>query len=69
MSNLDAIQDTPEGRQFRNAILAYMKSDHFSPQEEISPALLQNLFTTDVKEQGIKGVQNLSDYDVAPNKP
>lgn len=69
MSNLDAVQDTPEGRQFRNAILAYMKSGHFSPKEKISPAQLQSLFTTDVKEQGIKGVQNLSDYDVAPNKP
>ena len=46
-----------------------MKSGHFNPKEEISPAQLQSLFTTDVKEQGIKGVQNLSDYDVAPNKP
>ena len=69
MSNLDAVQDTPEGCQFRNAILAYMKSGHFNPKEKISPAQLQSLFTTDVKEQGIKGVQNLSDYDVAPNKP
>lgn len=66
MSNLEAIRDTPEGHQFRNAILSYMKSDNFSPTEQLTSQQLHQILTTDVKKHEIIGVKNQSDYDVQP---
>lgn len=66
MSNLEAIRHTPEGCQFRNAILSYMKSDKFSPTEMLTSQQLHQILTTDVKKHDITGVKNQSDYDVQP---
>lgn len=66
MSNLEAIRNTPEGQQFSNAILSYMKSGEFSPTERITSQQLHQLLTSDVKKHEIVGVKNQSDYDVQP---
>ncbi len=66
MSNLEAIRDTPEGQQFSNAILSYMKSGEFSPTERITSQQLHQILTSDVKKHEIVGVKNQSDYDVQP---
>ena len=63
-TNLDAIQDTPEGRQYKNAILQYLKSSKFNPQHNLSWEGFQTLFTTNIALRDIEGVKNESDYDV-----
>lgn len=50
MSDLDAIQDTPEGKQFRNAILSYMKSAEFSPAERLTSRQLHQLLTAHAEQ-------------------
>ena len=64
MANLEAIADTPEGKQFSNAILQYMKSAEFNPKHNLSWEELVTLFTTNVSQRAIEGVKNESDYDV-----
>lgn len=66
MSNLEAIRNTPEGQQFSNAILSYMKSGEFSPTERLTSQQLHQILTSDVKKNEIVGVKNQSDYDVQP---
>lgn len=66
MSNLEAIRYTPEGQQFSNTILSYMKSGEFSPTERITSQQLLQILTSDVKKHEIVGVKNQSDYDVQP---
>lgn len=66
MSNLEAIRDTPEGQQFSNSILSYMKLGEFSPTERITSQQLHQILTSDVKKHEIVGVKNQSDYDVQP---
>lgn len=63
MSDLDSIRNTPEGEQFRNAILSYMKSDDFSPTERLTLQQLGQLLTARVEQQEIIGVENQSDYE------
>ena len=63
-TNLDAIQDTPEGRQYKNVILQYLKSSKFNPQHNLSWEEFQTLFTTNIALRDIEGVKNESDYDV-----
>ncbi len=66
MSDLEAIRNTPEGQQFSNTILSYMKSGEFSPTERITSQQLHQILTSDVKKHEIVGVKNQSDYDVQP---
>jgi hypothetical protein len=62
MTDLDAVADTPEGRQFRNAILSYMKSDDFKPDEKIEMDQLEGILTAKVTTRNIVGEKNISDY-------
>lgn len=60
MSNLKAIRDKPEGRQFYSSILQYMISDKFNPAQVISQKELVALFSTGVSATKITGVKNIS---------
>jgi len=60
MSNLKAIQDRPEARQFYKSVLKYMQSDDFQPKTEMTPQELNKLFTTVPAEQNIKTIGNIS---------
>lgn len=62
MTDLDAVAGTPEGRQFRNAILSYMKSDDFKPDEKIETDQLEGILTAEVSTRNIVGEKNISDY-------
>ena len=64
MANLEAIADTPEGKQFSNAILQYIKSGAFNPKDNLTWEELVTLFTSNVSQREIEGVKNESDYDV-----
>lgn len=64
MSQLEAVSETPEGKQFRNALLRYMKSEQFQPTERLTWNELNALFTADVHQRNIVGVENLSDYTI-----
>lgn len=64
MSDLNSIRDTPEGEQFRNAILCYMKSADFSPTERLTLQQLNQILTARAEQQHIIGVENQSDYDM-----
>ena len=61
-TDLNAIQDTPEGNQFRTALLRYAKSAQFQPDTALSWEELTGLFTGTVTQRDIKGVENQSDY-------
>jgi hypothetical protein len=60
MSDLKAIQNKPEGRQFYIAILKYMSSDKFNPSESLTSGELVSLFRSKIPEARITGVKNLS---------
>ena len=60
MSNLNAIQNKPEGRQLYSAILNYMSSDKFNPLQAISQGELVSLFKTKAGEIKIGGIKNQS---------
>ena len=60
MSNLKAIQDKPEGRQFYTTILKYMSSDKFNPKQALSQKELVDLFNNKVTTKKITGVKNIS---------
>lgn len=62
MCDLDDVQDTPEGRQFRSSVISYMKSDSFAPQEKMTSAQMLQLLTADPSQRNIVGVENISDY-------
>ena len=49
MSDLKAVQDKPEARQFYRSILEYMESSAFAPSYSLSAKDLQDLFTAKVK--------------------
>lgn len=61
-TDLEAIADTPEGRQFRTALLRYMKSDQFTPTARWTWDEFQQLLHADPEERVIIGVENKSDY-------
>ena len=61
-TDLNAIQHTPEGNQFRTALLRYAKSAQFQPDTALSWEELTGLFTGTVTQRDIKGVENQSDY-------
>jgi hypothetical protein len=60
MSDLKAIQNKPEGRQFYSSILNYMESDKFNPASSITPNDLVALFKTKVASKTVTGVKNIS---------
>ena len=62
--DLDAVSDTPEGRQFRTALLRYMKSPQFVPSHVWTWEELQTLLTRIPGSRDITGVKNASDYDL-----
>lgn len=62
MCDLSAIADTPEGNQWRNALLHYLKSPDFNPSMQLGWESLRTLFGTEIREKRIEGVENASDY-------
>ena len=60
--DLDAVAGTPEGQQFRTALLRYMKSPQFAPADAWTWEELQTLLTTIPESRDITGVKNESDY-------
>ena len=47
-TDLNAIKDTPEGNQFRTALLRYAKSAQFQPDTVLTWEELVRLFTEDI---------------------
>ena len=62
MSDLKAVQDKPEARQFYRSILEYMESSAFAPSYSLSAKDLQELFTAKVKTGEMKKLFNISSY-------
>ena len=62
MSDLKAVQDKPEARQFYRSILEYMESSAFAPSYSLSAKELQDLFTAKVKTGEMKKLFNISSY-------
>lgn len=62
MSDLKAVQDKPEARQFYRSILGYMESSAFAPSYSLSAKDLQDLFTAKVKTGEMKKLFNISSY-------
>ena len=62
MSDLKAVQDKPEARQFYRSILDYMESSAFAPSYSLSAKDLQDLFTAKVKTGEMKKLFNISSY-------
>ena len=60
MSDLAAIQDMPEGRQFYTSLVNYMRSSDFSPVTRLSGEEVKSLFNTEVKADKIKLLENIS---------
>lgn len=60
MSDLKAVGDKPEARQFFASLLKYMKSENFNPESHISNRELKTLLTTVPDEQNIKTIGNIS---------
>lgn len=61
-TDLNAIKSTPEGNQFRTALLRYAKSAQFQPDTVLTWEELTRLFTEDIIQRDIQGVKNQSDY-------
>ena len=62
MSDLKAVQDKPEARQFYSSILEYMETPAFAPSYSLSAKDLQDLFTAKVKVGEMKKLFNISSY-------
>lgn len=62
MSNLEAVLDKPEARQFYSSLLNYMESKEFNPSFHLSADGLNDLFNSTVKSGKIKTLGNIS-YD------
>lgn len=62
LCDLDAIVSTPEGNQWRNALLDYCASPDFAPAARLSWEELQQLFGTAAATRRIVGAENASDY-------
>lgn len=62
MSDLKAVQDKPEARQFYRSILEYMESSAFAPSYSLSAKDLQDLFMAKVKTGEMKKLFNISSY-------
>lgn len=62
MSDVNAVQDKPEARQFYHSMLKYMASPRFNPSFSLSADDLEKLFTIKMKEGEIKKLFNISSY-------
>lgn len=62
MSDLEAVQDTAEGRQFYISLTNYMRSPDFVPATRLSGDEVKSLFAVGVKADKIKLLDNIS-YD------
>jgi len=60
MTDLKAIQNKPEGRQFYSSILKYMESDKFNPATSVTQNDLVALFKTRIETKKLSGVKNIS---------
>lgn len=60
MSDLEAQRAYPEARQLYNSLLAYMASDTFAPQTEMTAAEMRTLFTPVTEQAQIKALGNIS---------
>ena len=63
MSDLMAVQDKPEARQFYRSLLAYMQSGNFAPAYALTVDDLRKLFTSKVQEGKIGELWNISSYE------
>ena len=62
MSDLEAVKDKPEARQFYSSLLRYMGSADFNPSTPLTPNELKELFTSKVQTGKIAKLGNIS-YD------
>lgn len=60
MADLEAVRDTPEGKQFYASILDYMNSADFKPFTSVSADSLKNLFVEGAQKEGIRVLENIS---------
>lgn len=60
MADLKAASGTPEGRQFYMSLLEYMNSPEFEPAVSVSVESFKNLFTGEVRKEGVSVLDNIS---------
>ena len=63
MSDLQAVQDKPEARQFYQSLLHYMASDQFAPSTSLTPDQLKRLFTQRAQQGNMQKLWNISSYE------
>jgi hypothetical protein len=62
MSDLEGVQDYPEGRQFYHSLLRYMQGGEFLPNMQISWMELWQKLTGEVEEKRLQELNNISPY-------
>ena len=62
MSDLEGVQDYPEGRQFYHSLLRYMQGGEFLPKMQISWMELWQKLTGEVEEKRLQELNNISPY-------
>ncbi len=62
MSDLECVQEYPEGRQFYHSLLRYMQGEDFQPKTPIKWPELQQMLSGQVKEIKLKELNNISQY-------
>ena len=60
MSDVKAVWDKPEARQFYNSILQYMDSPDFNPSFHLTAEALKELFSSKVESGKIEKLGNIS---------
>lgn len=60
MSDLETLQDYPEGKALYESVLHYINSDAFNPNYQLNVSELAALFSSPVEQQGMDGLDNLS---------
>ncbi|WP_277465439.1 sugar-binding domain-containing protein [Parabacteroides sp. PF5-6] len=60
MSDLEAVEDKPEARQFYKSLINYMQSDAFAPSTSMDFASVQDLFSKGVQTGKIAVLENIS---------
>ncbi|MEG3047517.1 MAG: hypothetical protein RR872_02675 [Mucinivorans sp.] len=60
MSDLKAVQDKPEARQFYGSLLKYMHSADFTPTYQLSSDELKDLFSSTSRSNRIERLKNIS---------
>ncbi len=62
MSDKEALEAQPEGRQLVHSLLEYMQSNLFAPSTRLAPDYVRGLLTTPSASSGIRQLHNIS-YD------